>query len=109
MGCKFVPCSTSLLTSLALLVLEPRAVVSATSTRLPTSPCPLPGVTQAARCGVLTVLENPERPDSRRLAIHFAVIPASSGKALAAAKSHVLIARATPRCLKRLFCVRWRH
>jgi pimeloyl-ACP methyl ester carboxylesterase len=31
---------------------------------------------------VLTVLENPERPDGRRLAIHFAVIPASSGRAL---------------------------
>jgi pimeloyl-ACP methyl ester carboxylesterase len=28
------------------------------------------------------VLENPERPDSRRLVTHFAVIPASSGKAL---------------------------
>jgi pimeloyl-ACP methyl ester carboxylesterase len=27
---------------------------------------------------MLTVLENPKRPDSRRLAIHFAVIPASS-------------------------------
>src|SRR4051812_47528842 len=82
MGRKFVPCGTWLLMSLALLVLEPRAVVSAPSASPLTSPCQLPGVTQTARCGELTVLENPERPDSRRLATAFAVIPASSGKAL---------------------------
>jgi len=82
MGFKSVTCSTSVLASLALLVLEPGAAVSATSAGVTMSPCQLPGVSQAARCGGLTVLENPERPDSRRLAIRFAVIPASSGKAL---------------------------
>jgi pimeloyl-ACP methyl ester carboxylesterase len=49
---------------------------------LPTSHCRLPDVTQPARCGALSVLENPQRPDGRRLAIHFAVIPAASAKAL---------------------------
>ena len=75
-------CSASLLTLLALLGLEAGAAVPASSTVLPTSPCRLPGVTQPARCGALSVLENSEHADGRRLAIHFAVIPASSGKAL---------------------------
>jgi pimeloyl-ACP methyl ester carboxylesterase len=46
------------------------------------SSCNLPGVAPPARCGVLEVLENPDRQDGRRLPIHVAVIPASSGKAL---------------------------
>ncbi|HEV2549516.1 MAG TPA: alpha/beta fold hydrolase [Stellaceae bacterium] len=49
---------------------------------LPTSSCKLPGVDAPVRCGVLDVLENPNRPDGRRLPIHVAVIPATSGKAL---------------------------
>jgi pimeloyl-ACP methyl ester carboxylesterase len=40
------------------------------------------GFAAAARCGELTVLEDPEIPDGRRLAIHFAVVPASSEKVL---------------------------
>jgi pimeloyl-ACP methyl ester carboxylesterase len=47
------------------------------------APCQLEGVARPARCGTLTVLENPEHPDGRRLAIHFAVVPASSDKVLA--------------------------
>jgi len=42
----------------------------------------LPGIAEPARCGVLNVLENPNQPNGRRLSIHFAVIPANSGKAL---------------------------
>jgi pimeloyl-ACP methyl ester carboxylesterase len=79
---KFASRSASLLTLLALLGLEDSAAVPATSLGLPTRACALPGVTQPARCGALSVLENPERADSRRLSIHFAVIPAASGKAL---------------------------
>jgi len=79
---KFASRSASLLTLLALLGLEDSAAVPATFLGLPTRACALPGVTQPARCGALSVLENPERADSRRLSIHFAVIPAASGKAL---------------------------
>ena len=57
------------------------AAVRATSPELPVSACRLPDVAQPARCGALSVLENPQSADGRRLAIHFAVIPASSGKA----------------------------
>ncbi|WP_187775672.1 alpha/beta hydrolase [Luteimonas suaedae] len=46
------------------------------------SPCTLPDVAQAARCGVLVVPENPDRPDGRQLSIGVAVVPASGGQAL---------------------------
>jgi pimeloyl-ACP methyl ester carboxylesterase len=64
--------------SVALLGPEAGAAAFAAAPELPTSPCQLEGVARPARCGMLTVLENPKRPDGRRLAIHFAVIPASS-------------------------------
>jgi pimeloyl-ACP methyl ester carboxylesterase len=46
-----------------------------------TTPCTLPGLASPARCGVLEVPENPESPKGRQLAIHFAIVPALSGKA----------------------------
>jgi pimeloyl-ACP methyl ester carboxylesterase len=64
--------------SVALLGSQTGVAISAPAPQLPTNPCQLEGVTRPTRCGVLTVLENPERPDGRRLAIRFAVIPASS-------------------------------
>ena len=79
---KLVSCSASLLILLAPLGTDASADTLATSPGLPTSPCLLPDVAQPARCGALSVAENPESPDGRRIAIHFAVIPASSGKAL---------------------------
>ena len=45
-------------------------------------PCTLPGVAQVARCGILYIPENPDRPAGRQLAIHVAVIPASNGRSL---------------------------
>jgi len=41
------------------------------------TPCKLPGVADTARCGVLDVPENPNRPRGRRLQIGVAVIPAT--------------------------------
>ena len=79
---KFVSCGASLLMVLALHGLEASAAVPATSFGLPTKSCRLPSITQPARCGALSVLENPERADGRRLTIHFAVIPAASADAL---------------------------
>src|ERR1700689_3674402 len=64
--------------SVALLGSQTGVAISAPAPQLPTNPCQLEGVTRPTRCRVLTVLENPERPDGRRLAIRFAVIPASS-------------------------------
>src|SRR5260370_33684600 len=43
------------------------------------SSCKLSGVPQAARCGVLEVPENPNRPAGRHLKIGVAVIPAIGG------------------------------
>lgn len=41
--------------------------------------CSVPGVEGSTRCGIIEVLENPDRPGSRRLEIHFIVIPAANG------------------------------
>ena len=46
------------------------------------APCDLPGVAGPVRCGVLDVLEDPDQASGRRLPIHMAVMPATSGKAL---------------------------
>jgi pimeloyl-ACP methyl ester carboxylesterase len=76
---KCAPCSAWLLIAVALLG---SPLGTAAVPQLPTSPCRLSAVARPARCGVLTVLENPEHPDGRKLAIHFAVVPASAGEAL---------------------------
>jgi pimeloyl-ACP methyl ester carboxylesterase len=44
--------------------------------------CALDGVPGPARCGAIQVPEDPARPLGRQLAIHFAVLPATGGKAL---------------------------
>lgn len=79
---RFMSPGAPALMTLALFALQASAAVPAASVGTPTSPCRLPGVTRPVRCGALTVPENPERPDGRLLDIHFAVVPASSGKAL---------------------------
>ena len=43
--------------------------------------CSVPGVKRSARCGAIEVFENPDQPGSRKLEIHFAVIPAANGHA----------------------------
>ncbi len=43
--------------------------------------CSVPGVKRSTRCGRTKVLENPVLPGSRKLEIHFAVIPAAKGHA----------------------------
>ena len=47
------------------------------------APCRLADLTRAARCGTLSVPENPDKPHGRRLAIGVAVIPATHAQALA--------------------------
>lgn len=44
--------------------------------------CAVAGVKRSARCGTIEALENPDQPKSRKIEIHFAVIPAASGHAL---------------------------
>jgi pimeloyl-ACP methyl ester carboxylesterase len=76
---KYALCCALLLMS---VVLSASQLAAAATPELPTSPCRLFGVTRPARCGVLTVLENPQRPGGRRLGVHFAVIAATGGRAL---------------------------
>jgi pimeloyl-ACP methyl ester carboxylesterase len=40
------------------------------------SACHLPGIDREVRCGSIEVAENPDAPAGRRIAIHFAVVPA---------------------------------
>jgi pimeloyl-ACP methyl ester carboxylesterase len=57
---------------------DPRPITAARpgSHALALSSCTLPGLARPARCGVLDVPENPDRPNGRRLPIHVAVVPA---------------------------------
>lgn len=72
--------SVAIVAMLAVFAL--RASAAATAEKLTTASCVLPGVARPARCGVLSVLEDPHRPEGRRLPIHVAVVLAASGKAL---------------------------
>src|SRR5947209_20377680 len=49
---------------------------------LQTEACRLPNLARAARCGALSVAEDPDQPNGRRLVIHFAIVSASSGRPL---------------------------
>jgi pimeloyl-ACP methyl ester carboxylesterase len=42
-------------------------------------PCSIHGIKRSARCGAIEVPENPDQRGSRKLEIHFMVIPAASG------------------------------
>ncbi|MBS0419542.1 MAG: alpha/beta fold hydrolase [Proteobacteria bacterium] len=57
----------------ALAVLGPSAASAAATA------CKLPDLDRPARCGVVSVPEDPSRPHGRQLAIHYAVVSASSG------------------------------
>lgn len=46
------------------------------------SSCQLPGIAATAKCGVVQVLENPAKPEGRKLDISVAVVPATQGRAL---------------------------
>lgn len=80
---EFSPVAGRLRFPLAILSLILLAAVADAQTRhrgqdaLPS--CSVPGVERIARCGVIEVLENPDRPESRSLEIHFVVIPAVNG------------------------------
>lgn len=64
----------------ALFVFVLTAVATQVGYALPVAlqSCSVPGVHRIARCGAIEVLENPDRPGSRKLEIHFAVIPATN-------------------------------
>jgi pimeloyl-ACP methyl ester carboxylesterase len=64
----------------ALLVFLLVSGSRAHSEHIELSSCKLPGVEQTARCGVVEVPENPNRPAGRQLKIGVAVIPAIGGQ-----------------------------
>jgi pimeloyl-ACP methyl ester carboxylesterase len=61
----------------------PAAHAAAVERTLVLTACRFADLTRAARCGTLSVLENPDKPHGRRLAISVAVIPATHAPALA--------------------------
>jgi pimeloyl-ACP methyl ester carboxylesterase len=63
----------------SLFALSADRIAMAQSVRLPS--CSIAGVKKAARCGSIEVPENPDKPRSRKLQIHFVIIPAMSGRA----------------------------
>jgi pimeloyl-ACP methyl ester carboxylesterase len=75
-------CSRSTLRAIAVAVaLLPCAGVDR-ARAIELSPCTLPELKAAARCGSINVAENPQLPGSRQLAIHFALVTATQGPAL---------------------------
>lgn len=63
------------------VLLLPAARAAQTGRTVPGSlpSCTVAGVVRSARCGAIEVLENPDRPGSRKLEVHFIVIPAANG------------------------------
>jgi pimeloyl-ACP methyl ester carboxylesterase len=41
----------------------------------PTEPCRLKGIDREVQCGKVSVAENPDQPDGRRIEVHYAVVP----------------------------------
>jgi len=52
------------------------AVAAAAAAATPAGPCRLKGIDREVRCGTVAVAEDPERPDGRRIEVHYAVVPA---------------------------------
>lgn len=52
------------------------ATLLAAAAEAATAPCRLKGIDREIQCGTLAVAENPDRPDGRRIDVHYAVVPA---------------------------------
>lgn len=50
--------------------------VAAAAAAQPTEPCRLKGIDREVQCGKVTVAENPDQPEGRRIEVHYAVVPA---------------------------------
>ena len=61
---------------------DERATQPPVSGALKLSDCRLPELDEPARCGVLEVPENPDRPQGRRIALQIGLLPATGGRAL---------------------------
>jgi pimeloyl-ACP methyl ester carboxylesterase len=59
--------------AVALLALLAAAGAAAAA---PTEPCRLNGIDREVQCGRVSVAEDPDRADGRRIEVHFAVVPA---------------------------------
>lgn len=63
------------------LVLMVAAAPAAAAETLSTASCDLPDIDRPAKCGVLEVLEAPEKPNGRKIGIHVAILSPASGAA----------------------------
>jgi len=67
----------------AIFFCVPTLHAAANEPSIALSACRFADLTRAARCGVLSVAENPDKPSGRRLSISVVVIPATHAPALA--------------------------
>jgi pimeloyl-ACP methyl ester carboxylesterase len=67
----------------AIFLCVPTLHAAANEPSIALSACRFADLTRAARCGVLSVAENPDKPGGRRLSISVVVIPATPAPALA--------------------------
>ena len=61
------------------LVLMAVAAPAAAAETLSTAPCDLPDIDRPAKCGVLEVLEAPDKPKGRKIGLHVAILSPASG------------------------------
>lgn len=65
--------------AIALITVAAAQIAHASSSAVHS--CLVPGVNRSAQCGAIEVLENPDLPGSRKLKIHFVMVPAAKGHA----------------------------
>lgn len=69
-----------LLQGLFLLMIAAPAARTTPAAPIPLHTCHLDGFVEAVRCGSFEVVENPTRPDGRRIVLQLAVLPARSAR-----------------------------
>lgn len=50
--------------------------IAGSAAAAPTEPCRLKGIDREVQCGKISVAEDPDRPNGRRIDVHYAVVPA---------------------------------
>lgn len=65
--------------AILFLLITAGAAKAAPPETLSTAPCDLPGIDHPAKCGVLEVLEAPDKPKGRKIGLHVAIVSPASG------------------------------
>ena len=67
---------TAIVIAMSLMMLSQYSKAESTAPTTKTQSCYLKGISDRLQCGKLTVLENPQQPDGKKIDIHFTILPA---------------------------------